>query len=104
MDAKLFRYLMANARLAALADTTRWTAEEVADVASLISPALSFGEWCARCASLPSPGDPAGAPPPLSPTQEDPDPMTSATMRGILSGEAKELIDLGILRVEEKTE
>jgi hypothetical protein len=99
------RYILACARLASLADPSKWTADDLTDVAALVSPTVPYDVWAGRVALSST----THATPPSSATHPAPhfgnceDPATTETMASILAGHGKPLIDLGVLSVEEKT-
>lgn len=86
------RYLIANARLAALSDPASWTPEELLDVFALANPPVSFRRWSERLTLLGS----AAAPTP-EPVQDD----TQQTMNAILGGKLDHLIKDGVISVQE---
>lgn len=92
------RYMLANARILALADVQNWTAQDLQDVFFLTSPSVPFEEWAKRI----QPGQPQQAPAANpAPTPEDPDPETTQTMQTLLGPKGRQLQDLGILTIEE---
>lgn len=94
------RYMVANARIAALADVRNWTSEDLQDVFALTSPSVPFEEWTKRVQGSAPSATPAPVAP-IAPTPEDPDPETTKTMRMLLGPEGKRLQDLGIITVKE---
>jgi len=95
------RYFLACARLAALGDIRTWTPQDLMDVCALVEYPVSFEAWLKRRATLPNSEGTAPAPVNAAPPEDVPDPETTATMEALLSGKGKELIDKGILSIEE---
>jgi hypothetical protein len=93
------RYMMANARLAALADVQSWTAQDLSDVFALTAPGVPFEEWMRRI--QPATPAPASANLPPEPTPNDPDPQTTETMRMLLGPKGKQLQEMGIISIKE---
>jgi hypothetical protein len=93
------RYILANCRLAAMADVSRLTDDELLDIAALApAPTTSMDEWMRRRDIIRPQEEPAAA---QAPQEEVEDPVTTASVQAILNGEANELIKLGILEVRE---
>lgn len=90
------RYMVANARIAALADVQSWTAQDLQDVFALVSPSVALDEWLKRVQITPV------AAAPVVEAAEDPDPDTTRTMAMLLGPEGKRLEDLGILSIKEE--
>lgn len=89
------RYMVANARIAALADVQSWTAQDLQDVFALVSPSVALDEWLKRVQITPVAAAPAVE-------AADPDPDTTRTMAMLLGPEGKRLEDLGILSIKEE--
>lgn len=90
------RYVLAHARLAALANVAAWSDQDLADVAALTTPILSLAEWSKRVGAIQG-----RAPEALAATAEDPDPETTAAVSALLGASGQALRAQGILSVEE---
>jgi hypothetical protein len=90
------RYVLAHARLAALAHVGAWSDQDLADVAALTTPCVAFDAWAQRVGAIQG-----KAPAALGATPEDPDPETTAAVSALLGASGRELEAQGILSVTE---